>query len=378
MDIPLTDLKLQYENIKDEIDSAIKAVLNETDFILGHQVAILEEEIAKYSGTKFAIGVASGTDALVLSLAASGIGTGDEVITTPFTFIATAEAISRVGAKPVFVDVERDSGNIDVKNIGGYLKRTVVSHKPSAIKAIIPVHLYGLPCDMDSLMAVARQYNLKVIEDCAQSFGSEYKKKKAGSYGDAGCLSFFPGKSLGCYGDGGMVITNDEEIAKKAKMLRNHGSTTKYYYGMHGFNSRLDTLQASILRVKLKHIDKWIEKRINNATYYNRLLGNLPGITVPNTPINSKHGFNYYTMQIKKNRDLLQKNLKEKGIASAIYYPLCLHLQEVYKNLGYKLGDFPVAEQIQNEVLSLPMYPELTKEQIEQITNIVKEVSAKN
>ncbi len=372
MNIPMTDLKLQYESIKNEIDLAIQEVIAESGFILGRQVNLFEEEVARYFGVYYAVGVASGTDALVLSLSALDIGKGDEVITTPLTFIATAEAICRVGAKPVFVDIDEKTYNIDVKKLENFFNQSPITNHQLPIKAIIPVHLYGMPCEMDKIISIAKEYKLKVIEDCAQSFGSEYGGKKVGTFGDCGCLSFFPAKTLGCYGDGGMVITNDEEIAKKIRMLRNHGSTTKYYYGMHGFNSRLDTLQSAILRVKLKYIDNWIERRIENAQHYNEFLSNLSGVTTPTLPNNAKHTFNYYTVRVKNNRNPLQNKLKDRGISSAIYYPLSLHLQEVYKELNYKLGDFPVAEQTQNEVLSLPMYPELTKEQIEEVVEEIR------
>jgi len=359
--IQMTDLKAQYTAIKPEIDTAIQSVINETSFIQGKPVSLLEEEVARYCGVKFAVGVASGTDALVLALTALGIGSQDEVITTLFTFIATAEAISRVGAKPVFCDIDPDTYNINPDKI--------VEKITPRTKALLPVHLYGMPCQMDKIMAIVKEHKLKLIEDCAQSFGSEYKNKKAGTFGDCGCLSFFPAKTLGCYGDGGMIITDNDEVAQKAKILRNHGSGKKYYYGVHGFNSRLDTLQAAILRVKLKYIDLWINKRIENAKYYDELLpGSVRGIGPE-----YKHTFNYFTIRIKDNkREEVQNRLKEKSIDSAIYYPLCLHLQEVYKNLGYQAGDFPVAEQAQREVLGLPMYPELTKAQIKQIADTIR------
>ena len=369
MPIPLTDLKKQSQTIQQEIDTAIREVLQETKFILGPQVELLEKEIARYCGTKFAAGVASGTDALVLSLLASGITNGDEVITTPFTFIATTEAICRAGARPVFCDIDHETYNIDADKIEAKItKRT---------RAILPVHLYGLPCEMDKILSLTKKHDLKVIEDCAQAFGSEYRGKKVGSLGDAACLSFFPGKNLGCYGDGGMVITNDEKIAQTVKILRNHGSTAKYYYEMRGFNSRLDTLQAAILRVKLKHIDEWIDARIENAAYYNRMLGDNPAIIVPEVPDYAKHSFNYYTVRLKKNRDLVQEHLKKNGIASAIYYPLCLHLQEIYRDMGHHPGDFPVAEKTQDEVLSLPMYPELKESDVILVTNVIKEFEKK-
>jgi len=368
MNIPLTDLKAQYKSIKDEVKLAIKKVLNYTDFILGEELNLLEEEIAHYFGIKFAIGVASGTDALVLSLIALDIKKGDEVITTPFTFIATSEAIIRVGAKPIFSDIEYDTFNIAPKRIEEKITKNT--------KAIIPVHLYGMPAKMDEIMGIAKKYNLKVIEDCAQSFGAEYRGRKVGTFGDCAILSFFPAKILGCFGDGGMVITNNQEIAKKIKLLRNHGAEEKYYYKMHGFNSRLDTLQSAILRVKLKYADNWIDKRIENAKYYNELFSKCKDIITPSIPKTIKHSFNYYTIRVKNNkRNLIQQRLKEKGIACAIYYPLCLHLQDVYQDLGYKKGDFAVAEEAQNEVLSLPMYPELSKKQIEEIAKAITEVS---
>jgi dTDP-4-amino-4,6-dideoxygalactose transaminase len=364
MQIPLTDLKAQYESIKGEMEVAIAEVLQETNFILGKQVGLLEQEIAQYLGVRHAVGVASGTDALVLSLAALGIGKGDDVITTPFTFIATAEAISRVGARPVFCDIDEKTYNIDPAQI----EKKIIS----STKAIIPVHLYGLPCAMDEILSISKKYKLRIIEDCAQSFGAEYKGKRAGSLGDCGCLSFFPGKNLGSYGDGGMVVTNEAELAEKIKILRNHGSKDKYFYVSHGFNSRLDTLQAAIVRVKLKYIDKWVTQRIACAKLYNELLKDIPNLSLPQTPAFAKHAFNYYTIRVKKGRSIIQGRLKESGIASAIYYPLCLHLQQVYQELGYKKSDFPVAEEAQEEVLSLPIYPELAQEQAERIAQILE------
>jgi len=361
--IPLIDLKKQYESIKDEVNSEISKVLENTNFILGHQVEELEHEVAKYFGTKYAIGVGSGTDALLLALIACGIGKGCEVITTPFTFIATSESICRAGAKPSFCDIDEKTYNLKPDNI-----REKIT--PST-RAILPVHLYGLTCDMDKILALAKEYNLKVIEDCAQAFGAEYKGNKVGSLGDAGCLSFFPAKNLGAYGDGGMVITNSEEIALKVRILRNHGSENKYYYSIHGFNSRLDTLQAAILKIKLKYIDKWLNMRQKNAEYYRMMLSD-PDIITPFIPDYAKHSFNYYTICIKKDRDIIKSRLSKSGVASAIYYPLCLHLQKVYKYLGYNRGDFPVAEKLQDEVLSLPMYPELSRKEIKKVSEIIK------
>jgi dTDP-4-amino-4,6-dideoxygalactose transaminase len=368
MAIALVDLKKQYQSIKDEINAAIEQVILDTNFILGYQVERLEQDVSRYYNVKYAVGVASGTDALVLSLIACGIGQGDDVITTPFTFIATAEAISRIGATPIFCDIDEKTYNLDPDKV-----RKKIT--PST-RAILPVHLYGLACDMEEILTLAREYNLKVIEDCCQAFGAEYKGKKIGSLGNAGCLSFFPGKNLGAYGDGGMVITNEEEIAWKIRMLRNHGSKAKYYYGMHGFNSRLDTMQAAILLVKLRYIDNWIKRRQENAGLYNQMLSNMD-VICPFVPDYARHCFNYYTIRLKKDRDIVQKYLTKNGIAHAIYYPLCLHLQEIYKNLAYKNNDFPVAERLQGEVLSLPMYPELTLEEIKKICQVIGKVKNK-
>lgn len=266
----MTDLRLQYAAIKQEIDTVLNEVFSETGFILGRQLVSFEQEAAAYYGVKYALGVASGTDALVLALTAGGINPGDEVITTPFTFIATAEAIFRVGAVPVFCDISADTCNLNPES----LKRRITSKT----KAILPVHLYGLSCDMGQISAIAERHGLKVFEDCAQSFGSEYQGRKTGTFGLCGCLSFFPAKTLGCYGDGGMVLTNDQDTAQRLRVLRDHGSEIKYHYSSHGFNSRLDTLQAAVLSVKMKYIDRWIEARAANAALYGDLLSGIPGI----------------------------------------------------------------------------------------------------
>ncbi len=367
MKIPLVNLKAQYDTIKEEIDAAIHRVVQEEQFILGPEVKAFEEEIASYCGTRFAIGVASGTDALHLTLLACGIKPGDEVITSPFTFIATAEAIARCGATLVFVDVEPKTYNIDPAQI-----KSKITEKT---RAILPVHLYGQPADMAFILDLASKYNLRVIEDCAQALGTEYKGKKVGSLGDAGCLSFFPSKALGAYGDGGMVVTSNPEISEEVNVLRNHGCKQKYYHFTPGFNGRLDSLQAAILRVKLRHLDQWIEQRRHNSSVYAKLLADIEVTEPPYTAPYSHHIFNYYTIRLKNpkfNRDKLKEYLSAQGIATAIYYPLSLHLQEVYKPLGYKSGDFPESERAQEEVLSLPMYPELSEEQIEKITQATR------
>lgn len=366
--IPFTDLKIQYLSIKNEINEAIQKVFRHSQFILGPEVKLLEDEIAQFCGVKYAVGVASGTDALVLALIASGVKPGDKVITTPLTFIATTEAIVRVGAIPVFVDIDENTYNIDVSKIEEKID--------SKTKAILPVHLYGQCCDMDKILKIAKKYNLIVIEDCAQAMGAEYKNRKAGSMGDAGCLSFFPAKNLGCYGDGGMIVTNSIEIAEKADILRKHGCKIKNFQLMHGFNSRLDTIQAAVLRVKLKYLKEWIEYRRKKAETYIKLLSEIESIDVPYIAPYGKHAFNYFTIRVKKGktfRDNLQKFLNEKGISCGIYYPLSIHLQITYKNLGYKKGDFPISEQVQDEILSLPLYPEIEQSTIEFIVKTIKE-----
>jgi dTDP-4-amino-4,6-dideoxygalactose transaminase len=368
MKIPLVDLEAQYLSIKEEVDRAIKQTLESTQFILGPEVKALENEIAAYLGVKHAVGVASGTDALLLALLGCGVGPGDEVITTPFTFVATSETISRCGAVPVFVDIDPHTFNINAAQIEKKIGKKT--------KAILPVHLYGHAAPMDDIIHLAREHGLKVIEDCAQALGTGFRGKKVGSLGDAGCFSFFPSKILGAYGDGGIIATNDEKIAEKAGILRNHGGKDKYFVVVHGFNSRLDSLQAAILRAKLRHLDEWIEKRRRNAEALSRLLRDIPEVHVPGSAEYSYHIFNYYTLRVSgAERDNLQKHLNARGVGTAIYYPLPLHLQEVYKPLGHKAGDFPEAERAAAEVLSLPMYPELDDEQIEFIAAQIRQYS---
>ncbi|MFC2017476.1 DegT/DnrJ/EryC1/StrS family aminotransferase [Chloroflexota bacterium] len=367
MKIPLVDLTAQYNSVKYEIDAAIQRVLQHGQFILGPEVKTFEEEMATYCGTRFAVGVASGTDALHLALLACGIKPGDEVITAPFTFIATAEAITNCGAIPVFVDIDPGTYNINPTQI----EQKIIPKT----RAVIPVHLYGQPANMQPILEIGKKHNLKIIEDCAQALGAEYKGKKVSSLGNVGCLSFFPTKSLGAYGDGGMVVTNDSKIAEVVEMLRKHGSKISYYHLLHGFNSRLDALQAAILSVKLKHLDHWNELRRSKASLYTQLLSQIDGIEPPCIEEYNKPSHNYYTIRLKDsrlNRNGLRKYLESKGIQTIVYYPLSLHLQETYKSLGYKLGDFPESEQAQEQVLSLPMYPELTEEQIEEVVGEIK------
>lgn len=361
MNIPITDLKTQYESIKEEVHGAIDRVLAQGQYILGPEVKAFEEEMAEYCNVKHAVGVASGTDALHLALRACGIKSGDEVITTPFTFVATVEAIRHCGATPIFVDIDRRIYNIDPSRIESKIS--------SRTKAILPVHLFGQSADMDPILKIAQKYHLKVIEDCAQAIGAEYKGRKVGSIGDVGCLSFFPGKTLGAYGDGGMIITSDLVVAETIRILRKHGASRSYYYEMIGFNSRLDSLQAAVLRVKLKRLGKWIGLRREKAALYNRLISKLGGVTPPFEAGYGHHAFNYYTVRLDPSldRDALRRYLKENGIGTAIYYPLSLHLQPVYSQLGYQPGDLSQSERAQDEVLSLPMYPELDEEAIEQV-----------
>jgi len=365
MQVALVGLKKQYHKLKKEIDSAIQKTLESGSYILGDNVCKFEEEIASFCNTKFAVGVASGTDALELSLRALGIEKDDEVITTPFTFIATAEAICRAGAKPVFADI-----NLDTYNINPAELRKKVNRKT---KAIIPVHLYGQPCDMDRLIQVSQEYNLKVIEDCCQAIGAEYKNKKVGSFGDTGCFSFFPSKNLSTYGDGGMIVTNNQDVYELLKMLRAHGSRNKYFHIHQGLNSRLDELHAAILRVKFTHIKQWNNQRRKLAKIYNDCFkeANLTNIIIcPKESNNAKHVYHIYAVRVK-NRDALRDYLQKKGIQTSIHYPLGLHMQEVYKKLNYKQGDFPNTELAASEIISLPMYPELEEQEIAYIVKTI-------
>jgi Predicted pyridoxal phosphate-dependent enzyme apparently involved in regulation of cell wall biogenesis len=365
MNIPILDLTAQYKSIKAEIDAAVMKVIESQHFILGPEVEAFESEVAAYCGTKYAVGVASGTDALILALKALGIGPGDEVITTPFTFFATAESISLVGAKPVFVDVDPKTYCINPDLIEDKITKKT--------KAIIPVHLFGQCADMDRILEIAKLNNLKVIEDTAQAMGATYKGKQAGSMGDIGCLSFFPSKNLGGFGDGGMIITNNKELADKIKMLRVHGSTIRYIHSAIGTNSRLDALQAAILRVKLKHLDKWLDARRKVAKYYNENLKGLAAITTPYTPSYNTHTYHLYVLRVKPSPEKLAKALNAAGIEARTYYPVSLHLQECYKSLSYKKGAFPESESASPETLAIPIYPELDTEKLNIIVKKIRE-----
>jgi len=363
--IPMVDLKRQYHALKKEIDAAVSDVLEQTRFILGPNVGSLEEEIAAYHDLPYAIGVANGTDALLLALRACGIKEDDEVITTPFTFIATAEVIALLKARPVFVDICPDTYNLDCSRIADKIT--------AKTKAIIPVHLFGHPADMKPIMEIARKYNLKVIEDCAQAFGAKYKGRKVGSIGDVGCFSFFPSKNLAGYGDGGMVITKDEEIANQVKILRNHGSSKRYYHQEVGYNSRLDEIQAAIIRVKLKKIDEFNEARRQNATAYCAAIDN-KNIVLPVAVSDCEHVYHQFTIRAK-NRDVLADALQKKDISSAVYYPVPLHRQEVFMKLYNTSEEMTQSEKCAEEVLSLPMFPELNKEEIRLIADVINNVS---
>jgi UDP-2-acetamido-2-deoxy-ribo-hexuluronate aminotransferase len=358
--VPMLDLKAQHEPIKDEIKAALKKILDSGRFILGDNVSSFEEEVASYHNVRRAVGLGSGTDALYLSLRALDITQGDEVITTPFTFFASAEAITYVGATPVFADIQRNTLNIDPARI-----REKITKKT---KAVIVVHLFGQPADMDEILEVAGEYGLKVIEDSAQAFGAKYKEKPIGSLGDAGCFSFYPSKNLGAYGDGGMLITSSEEIYEKVKLLRNHGTVGPYRHDFIGYNSRLDEIQAAILRIKLKHIDTYNQYRRNIASIYSSILSGT--VRCPEELPDRMHVYHQYTLMSSR-RDEIEKALHANAVSSVVYYPLPLHLQRAFHYLGYKQGDFPESEEAAREVLSLPIYPELEPEKARMIAEII-------
>lgn len=358
MKVPFFDLKRQYNSIKEEIDASIADVLDSQRFIMGETVEEFEANMAKYCNCKHAIGVASGTDALLLSVRAHDI-TGD-VITSTFTFFATAGAIHNARANSKFVDIDPQSFNIDPQKIEEALKTDDINSE-----AIIPVHLFGKPAEMNEILEIAEDHNLAVIEDAAQSIGAEYHEKKIGSMKTT-CFSFFPSKNLGGFGDGGLITTNDDEIAEKIKTLRVHGSKPKYYHHVIGYNSRLDAIQSAVLDIKLKYLDRWIHNRIKNANIYYKSLKDIEQLELPQISNKEKHGFNQYTIRVKEGlRDKLKDFLQSKGIGSAVYYPLPLHLQPCFSALNYKEGNFPNAELACKEVLSLPIFPELEKEEID-------------
>ncbi len=369
MKIEFIHLHRQYESIKDEIDRAVAEVIQSGRFIMGENVTKLEEEFGQYVGTRYAVAVASGTDALQLSLMAVGVEPGDEVITTPFTFIATAEVIVLLGAKPVFVDIDPRTYCIDPAQIEGAITRRT--------KAIIPVHLYGQPADMEPILKMAQKYDLKVIEDAAQAHGAKYyfqqirQWKEVGTIGQLAAFSFFPSKNLGAYGDGGMITTDQEDLAQKLKMIRVHGSEAKYRHKIVGLNSRLDELQAAVLRVKLSHLEQWNQRRRKNAALYNRLFEKLD-LIAPFCAPGREHVYHQYSIRVRQ-RDFLREQLQHQDIPTAIHYPIPLHRQEAFAYLGYEEGNLPVSEQSARQILSLPMSPELKSEEIEYIAGKIAE-----
>ncbi|MGA3187014.1 MAG: DegT/DnrJ/EryC1/StrS family aminotransferase [Bryobacteraceae bacterium] len=359
--IPFVDLKAQYLSIKPEIDAAVFAVLESSQFILGKYVEAFEKDFAAYCGATHAMGVNSGTSALHLALLAAGVGAGDEVITTPFTFVATAAAIHYCGARPVYVDIDPASFTIDPARIEEAIT--------ARTKAILPVHLYGQPADMDPILAIAKRHNLIVIEDAAQAHGAEYKGRRVGSIGDMGCFSFYPGKNLGAYGEGGAVTTNNDDCAKAIRTLRDWGQSRKYHHDLRGFNYRLEGMQGAILGVKLKHLERWTEARRTNAALYTEYLAGAD-VATPVEMDYSRHVYHVYAIRTGS-REALAQELNAQGVQTGIHYPIPVHLQKAYADSAYKLGDFPHAERAANEVLSLPMFPELTEEQVRQAAGAV-------
>jgi dTDP-4-amino-4,6-dideoxygalactose transaminase len=362
--VPQLDLAAQYAAIGAEIRVAVERVLASQQFVLGREGAAFEQEIAKLCGVAHGIGTGSGTDALMLALRACGVAAGDEVLLPPFTFVATGSAVSALGAKPVFADIHPNTYNIDPAG----LERRVTPRT----RAIVVVHLYGLAADMDPILAFARRRNLPVIEDNAQAIGAGYKGRRTGSLGDAACLSFYPTKNLGAYGDAGMVVTNFAELDARIRLLRNHGQAQRYVSSEPGWNGRLDELQAAILRVKLRHLPEWQRARQTHAAEYTRQFSRIPGVMPPIAPEGYEHVFHQYTIRVE-HRDALHKVLTERKIGSSVYYPVPLHLQPLYASLGHKVGDFPHAERAAQEVLSLPMYPELRAEQISRVTETISD-----
>ena len=361
--IEFMNLKAEYAAYKEEFDAAIQEVCANASFIMGPQVKVLEASLAEYVGTKAAITCGSGTDALMIALMALGIGRGDEVITTPFTFIATAEVISLLGATPVFVDINEESYNIDPKLIEAKITPKT--------KAIIPVSLYGQPADMDEINAIAAKHGITVIEDACQSFGAVYKGRKSCNLSTIGCTSFFPSKPLGCYGDGGAVFTNDEALAAKIASLRVHGQTARYFHQYIGVNGRLDSVQAAVLNVKMKHLGESLEKRIAAAKFYCENLAGVEGIVLPKVKSDRTSVVAQFSIRVKEREKFIEQ-LKNAGIPTAIHYPKPLHLQAAYENLGYKLGDFPVAEKVSKEIVSLPISPFITSEEQTYIVENIK------
>jgi len=383
MNVPFLDLKAQYKQIEHEVVPLVTEAMENGMFIGGPNVEGFEKEFAEFCNTKYCIGVNSGTDALRFVLMAAGVGPGHEVITVANTFIATTEAISQVGAVPVFVDIDPQTCNMNPAILEEFLDQQCTFDESTnhlinqstkrVVRALLPVHLYGQPADMDPILAIAQKHNFVVIEDACQAHGAKYKNKAAGSMGAAGCFSFYPGKNLGAYGEGGAVVTQDEKMANEIRMIRDHGQNKKYFHTMEGYNGRLDAIQAAVLRVKLKRLAEWNKARNDNAAYYNELLADVSGIEFAKVADFA----DLYVIMVE-DRDALQEFLGDKGIATGLHYPLPLHMQKAYEHLGYKEGDFPITERIAKRLLSLPMYPELTRAQIKYVTDSVKEFMARN
>jgi dTDP-4-amino-4,6-dideoxygalactose transaminase len=368
MQVPLLDLKQQHSALRDELREAVGRVLDSQQFILGEDVRLLESELVRYIGTKYAVGCGSGSDALLLALLALDVGAGAEVVTTPFTFFATAGAIARAGARPVFADIEPRTYNIDPA-----LLETVVTERT---RALMPVYLYGQCADVDEIAGVARKHNLPVIEEAAQAIGAQDKGRPAGSTGATGCFSFYPTKNLGAAGEAGLVTTNDERLAERLRRLRVHGGATEYHHDEIGFNSRLDTLQAAVLRVKLPHLDSWSDARREHAATYTRLLAEAgldEFVTPPFVRADVRHIFHQYVIRVSApRRDSLLEHLKQNGVGTKVYYPVPLHLQPCFAYLGYKEGDFPESERAARETLALPMFPELNAAQQEYVVETIR------
>jgi len=365
MNVPFVDLKEQYLAIKDELEAQLPAVFEKGSFILGPQAKAFEEEFAKYCQCRYAVGVNSGTDALYMAVSALGIDVGDEVILPTHTFIATALCISYTGARPVFVDSEEETYNIDPASF-----EKAITPKT---KAVIPVHIYGQPANMDEINTIAKKHNIKVIEDACQAHGALYKDKRAGSLGDIGCFSFYPTKNLGAFGDAGMFVTNDEKVYETALMLRDYGRKGRYNHKVKGYNSRLDSIQAVVLSAKLKHLDEWSGMRQDIAARYKKQLSNIGGIIIPMVKEDRTHVFHLYVLRVQ-NRDQVLEGLKARGVGALIHYPIPIHLQEAYSDLGYEKGQFPVAERITQEVISLPMFPHMTPQQVDYVCDSLQAV----
>ena len=369
MKVPFVDLKRQYDRIKTEIDAAILKVVDESAFIGGSYLSEFETQFAAECGINHAIGVGNGTDALTIALRALGIGAGDSVLVPANSFIATSEAVTSAGARPIFVDCDPESYNIDVQQIEQCLNKR---SRQDNIRAILPVHLYGRPAAMDQICALARDYNVKVVEDAAQAHFAELRGQRIGTFGDATTFSFYPGKNLGAYGDGGAVVTNDEELARRVRMIANHGRIEKYNHEIEGVNSRLDSLQAAVLSIKLKYIHDWNRSRNINAKLYCELLAGHNGIVLPEIPEDCFHVFHLFVVRVQ-NRTKVKELLAEKGISTGVHYPIALHNLAAYKYLGHKGDDFPVANRYQNEIMSLPMFAELSEDEIKYVANALNE-----